>query len=143
MKIAILLPYKEDYTPKFSGAVSIHVSSLLNFSKFKSTTTIYGNTKSTNYLTRNFHNIRFNQTILSSNNKIYLNKFIDIIKSKNFDLIEIHNRPSYFKTIKKKLKSKIIIYLDQKLKMNVWIFLKNVILFFSIANGQKINFLMT
>ena len=110
MKIAILLPYKEDYTPKFSGAVSIHVSSLLNFSKFKSTTTIYGNTKSTNYLTRNFHNIRFNQTILSSNNKIYLNKFIDIIKSKNFDLIEIHNRPSYFKTIKKKLKSKIIIY---------------------------------
>ena len=28
MKIAILLPYKEDYTPNFSGAVSIHVSNL-------------------------------------------------------------------------------------------------------------------
>ena len=110
MKIAILLPYKEDYTPKYSGAVSIHVSSLLNFSKFKSSTTIYGNSKSANYLTRNFHNIRFNSTILSSNNKIYLNKFIDIIKLKKFDLIEIHNRPSYFKTIKKKLNSKIIIY---------------------------------
>ncbi len=110
MKIAILLPYKEDYTPKYSGAVSIHVSNLLNFSKFKSSTTIYGNSKSTNYLTKNFHNIRFKSTILSSNNKIYLNKFIDIIKSKKFDLIEIHNRPSYFKTIKKNLKSKIIIY---------------------------------
>ena len=28
MKIAILLPYKEDYTSKYSGAVSIHVSNL-------------------------------------------------------------------------------------------------------------------
>ncbi len=110
MKIAILLPYKEDYTPRYSGAVSIHVSNLLNFSKYKSSITIYGNSKSTNYLTRNFYNIKFKPTILSSNNKIYLNKFIDIIKSKNLDLIEIHNRPSYFKTLKKNLKSKIIIY---------------------------------
>ena len=110
MKIAILLPYKEDYTPKYSGAVSIHVSNLLNYSKFKLSTTIYGNSKSSKYLTKNFHNIRFNSTILSSNNRIYLNKFIYIIKTKNFDLIEIHNRPSYFKTLKENLKSKIIIY---------------------------------
>ena len=45
MKIAILLPYKEDYTPKYSGAVSIHVSNLINYSKFKNTTTVFGNTK--------------------------------------------------------------------------------------------------
>ena len=110
MKIAILLPFKEDYTPKYSGAVSIHVSNLLNFSKYKSSITIYGNSKSTNYLTSNFHNIKFKPTIFSSNNKIYLSKFIDIIKSKNFDLIEIHNRPSYFKILNKNLKSKMIIY---------------------------------
>ena len=35
MKIAVLLPYKEDYTAKYSGAVSIHVSNLFNYSKFK------------------------------------------------------------------------------------------------------------
>ncbi len=110
MKIAILLPYKEDYTPKYSGAVSIHVSSLLNYSKFKSSTTIYGNSKSGKYLTKNFHNISVKSKILSSNNKIYLNKFIDIIKLKNYDLLEIHNRPSYFKTLKENLKTKIIIY---------------------------------
>ena len=45
MKIATLLPYKEDYTPKYSGAVSIHVSSLIKYSKFKNTTVVYGNTK--------------------------------------------------------------------------------------------------
>ena len=72
MKIAILLPYKEDYTPKYSGAVSIHVSNLLNYSKFKLSTTIYGNSKGGKYLTKNFHNIKFRSTILSSNNKIYL-----------------------------------------------------------------------
>ena len=37
MKIAILLPYKEDYTPKYSGAVSIHVSNLIKYSKYKDT----------------------------------------------------------------------------------------------------------
>ena len=44
MKIVTLLPYKEDYTPKYSGAVSIHVSNLNKFSKFKKSTYVYGNT---------------------------------------------------------------------------------------------------
>ena len=44
MKIAILLPFKEDYSPKYSGAVSIHVSNTLKFSKFKNSITVYGNT---------------------------------------------------------------------------------------------------
>ena len=35
MNIAILLPYKEEYSPKYAGAVSIHVSNLLKYSKFK------------------------------------------------------------------------------------------------------------
>ena len=38
MKISILLPYKEDYSSKYAGAVSIHVSNLYkkryNFIKF-------------------------------------------------------------------------------------------------------------
>ncbi len=110
MKIAILLPYKENYIPKYSGAVSIHVSGLFNYSKFKLTTSIYGNTKSNKYLTKNFNNIKFKKSILTSNNIKYLNQFIDKAKSKDFDLIEIHNRPSYFKLIKANLKSKIIIY---------------------------------
>ena len=45
MNIAILLPYKEDYTPKYSGAVSIHVSNLIKYSKYRKTTVVFGNTK--------------------------------------------------------------------------------------------------
>ena len=59
MNIAILLPYKEDYTPKFSGAVSIHVSNLIKHSVYKKTTTVYGNTNKRNYLSKKFYNINF------------------------------------------------------------------------------------
>ncbi len=110
MKIAILLPYKEDYTPNFSGAVSIHVSNLLNYSKFKKMTTVYGNTNRSKFLTENFHNIRFEPSVMTSNNIKYLNKFIEINKKKKIEVIEIHNRPSYFKSIKKNLNAKIILY---------------------------------
>ena len=72
MKIAILLPYKEDYTPKYSGAVSIHVSNLIKYSKYKSTTTVFGNTKNKKYLSKNFFNIKIKSNIFSSNNKKYL-----------------------------------------------------------------------
>jgi len=63
MKIAILLPYKEDYTPKYSGAVSIHVSNLIKYSKFKNTTTVFGNTEKKNFLSKNFFNIKINSNI--------------------------------------------------------------------------------
>ena len=53
MKIATLLPYKEDYTPKYSGAVSIHVSSLIKFSKFKNTTVVFGTVALLHYCTSN------------------------------------------------------------------------------------------
>ena len=41
MKISILLPYKEDYTKNYAGAVSIHVSNLLKHSVYKRDTFIY------------------------------------------------------------------------------------------------------
>ena len=110
MNIAILLPYKEDYTPKYSGAVSIHVANLLKYSKYRKTTTVFGNTKKKNYLSSNFFNIKINSNIFSSNNKKYLEKFIEINKGKNTNIIEIHNRPSYVNPIKVSLNSKIILY---------------------------------
>ena len=56
MKIAILLPYKEDYTPKFAGAVSIHISNLYKYSKYKKHIMVFGNTKNKKYLSKNFKN---------------------------------------------------------------------------------------
>ena len=110
MKIAILLPYKEDYTSKYSGAVSIHVSNLYKYSKYKNNIEIFGNTNFKSYLTKNFKNITIKENILSSSNKKYLNKFIEDQKKNLSDIIEIHNRPNYVNEIAKDLKSKIILY---------------------------------
>ena len=110
MKISILLPYKEDYTFKYAGAVSIHVSNLFKYSKFKSNISIFGNTDNNKYLSSNFKNIRIKTNLLTSSNKKYLNKFISIQKKNEPDIIEIHNRPNYVETIANRLKSKIILY---------------------------------
>ena len=88
MKIAILLPFKEDYTSKYSGAVSIHVSNLFKYSKFKKNIKIYGNTKYKNYLTKNFENIKIDENFLSSSNKKYLKKFISYQKKNQLILLK-------------------------------------------------------
>ena len=149
MKIAILLPYKEDYTPKYSGAVSIHVSNLIKYSKYKNTTTVFGNTLKKKYLSKNFFNIKINKSLFSSNNKKYLEKFIEINKRIPQDLIEIHNRPSYVKAISKNLKSKLILYFHNnpltlsgsKTLADRVELLDRCNYIFLIASGLKINFL--
>ena len=45
MKISILLPYKENYSPIYPGAVSIFINSVTKYSKYKNNIKIYGNTK--------------------------------------------------------------------------------------------------
>ena len=44
MKIAILLPYKENYSKYNTGAVSIFVNGVNKLSKFKNNIYIYGST---------------------------------------------------------------------------------------------------
>ena len=110
MRIAILLPFKEDYSPKYAGAVSIHVANTLKYSNFKKTTIVFGNTNKKKYLTNNFKNIKVSPNILSSNNKKYIQKFINLNINNSPNIVEIHNRPSYVNTIKDKLESKIILY---------------------------------
>ena len=38
MKIAILLPYKENFSPTYAGAVSIFINDTLKISRFKKDT---------------------------------------------------------------------------------------------------------
>ena len=44
MKISILLPYKENFSPIYPGAVSLFVKDTTMISKYKNFITIYGNT---------------------------------------------------------------------------------------------------
>ena len=44
MKISILLPYKENFSPEYPGAVSLFVYETTKISNFKKNITIFGNT---------------------------------------------------------------------------------------------------
>ena len=87
MKISILLPYKENFTHDTAGAVSLFVSQISKKSKYKNIISVYGNTKSNNYLIPNYKNIFFERNILQSSSKNYINSFLKIKKILNSDII--------------------------------------------------------
>ena len=112
MKIATILPYKENYTISKAQAAAIWVSDFFKHSKYKNQTFIYGNTATKDYLTKNYSNIKINNlgTKFTSTTKEYCNNFINKTKNKNFDIIEIHNRPEVFNLLKPNFNSKFILY---------------------------------
>ena len=112
MKIATILPYKENYTFSKAQAAAIWVSDFYKLSKYKKSTFIYGNTISKDYLTKNYINIPLNnlKSKFTSTTKEYCNNFIKKTINKNFDIIEIHNRPEVFNLIKPHFKSKFVLY---------------------------------
>ena len=106
MKISILLPYKENFSSIYPGAVSIFISSIIKKSFFKKDITVFGSTTYKNILSKNYVNIKLDKNIFSSQTKTYLQNFKKLLKNKETDLIEIHNRPNYVNfliDLKKKL----------------------------------------
>ena len=95
MKVSILLPFKENFSPSYAGAVSLFVNDTIKISKYKNTTCIFGNTKFKNTFNLNYKNILPSTSILQSQNKQYVNEFIKIEKNRKSNLIELHNRPIY------------------------------------------------
>ncbi len=109
MKVSILLPYKENYSPTYPGAVSIFVSSTNKLSKYKKDVTIYGSTSHKKKLSNNYVNIELKKKILRSQSKEYVSKFLEIQKNINPDIIEIHNRPIYIQQLVQ-LESNLVLY---------------------------------
>ena len=110
MNISILLPYKENYTNKCAGAVSLFVNDIVRESVYKKTIKIYGNTKYKKYLSSNYKNLSFNRNLLQSSNYQYVKSFINLNDAMNSDLIEVHNRPKYMNQIRKKYSNKLFLY---------------------------------
>ena len=130
MKISILLPYKENFSPIYPGAVSLFLKDTIPLSKFKNDILVYGNTNYKTKLLKNYKNLEFKKYFFKSSSNSYLNKFIeneDIIKSR---IIEIHNRPNYVDKIYKKNKNIVLYFHNDPLKM------KN-----SISINDRINLL--
>ena len=106
MKISILLPYKENFSPVYPGAVSLFVNDTTKFSKYKKDITIYGNTEFKKKFNLKYENINLTKNLFQSQSKKYVKEFIKKEKIKNSDLIEIHNRPNYLKILTKNFKNK-------------------------------------
>ena len=109
MKISILLPFKENFSPSYAGAVSIFVNSTNKLSNYKNDIIVYGSTNYSKKLSNNYVNIDLKKKILRSQSKEYVSKFLEIQNKINPDIIEIHNRPAYVDLLKK-LKSEIVLY---------------------------------
>ena len=108
-KRAIILPYKESFSEKNSGAASIFVKESLvneNIQEFL----IYGSKSNVEkkYRKSFFYNPLQKKYFRNYNYiKYFTKKFLNI----NFETIEIHNRPEYIKEIRKNFPtSKIIFY---------------------------------
>ncbi len=121
MKISVLLPYKENFSKEYAGAVSIFVKDTTLNSKYTNSINIFGNTTYKSTLLKNYQNIKFNNFFLQSKSKNYVQNFINNEKKFNSDIIEVHNRPNYIKFLKpfyKNNKKIILYYHNDPLSMN-------------------------
>ena len=119
MKISILLPYKENFSSKYAGAVSLFTKDTTAKSRYKDSITIFGFTKYKSKLLKNYINLNIKKSLLQSNSKIYVQEFLKYENKSPSDLIEVHNRPNYINFLSKKTGSKLILYFhNDPLTMN-------------------------
>jgi len=111
-KISILLPYKENFSPRYAGAVSLLVNDTVLSSKYKNNTTVYGSTDFKEKFYANYKNISFNKYFFESSNIKYAHHFLKLENKNKSDLIEIHNRPAVFNYLASRIDKdrKLILY---------------------------------
>ena len=113
LKIDIILPYKEMFSPDRASAVSISVKNSIIHSKFKDNINVYGQ-----FVNRPFNDINFNG--FYANKIIHFSKNLSILKQylkkttndKSKKIIEIHNRPYLlnYLLIKKIVNQSLVLY---------------------------------
>ena len=109
MNIAILLPYKENFSRNSAGAVSIFVNDTNQLSIFKKNIKVYGSTKDRITL-KNYTNINLKKNFFYSTTAQYIKKFIKLTKNEKVDILEVHNRPNYIDYLDNIFKCKKILY---------------------------------
>ena len=121
MKISILLPYKENFSPQYPGAVSVFLASVIKKSSLKNITTVYG---STEFIPR-YKGIKYKNIIMPkkklriiSQTNQYISKFLQLENKSNSDIIEIHNRPLYVFFLKSTKAKKVLYFHNDPLSMN-------------------------
>ena len=121
MKISILLPYKENFSPEYPGAVSIFLNSVVRKSKYNSKITVFGYTSfKKTYPNIRYKNIEISQKILGlgSQTSKYISNFISLENKNKSHIIEVHNRPIYIKLLENIDNKKILYFHNDPLTMN-------------------------
>ena len=120
MKISILLPLKENFSPKYPGAVSLFINDTLKISKYKNNAIVYGSTKYKEKFKLKYKNINIKKSIFKSQNRSYAEEFAKLEKKRKSNLIEIHNRPAYLNYLLKLLENRnyILYFHNDPLSMN-------------------------
>ena len=120
MKISILLPLKENFSPKYPGAVSLFINDTLKISKYKNNAIVYGNTKYKEKFKLKYKNINIKKSIFKSQNRSYAEEFAKLENKRKSDLIEIHNRPIYLRYLINSLENRsyILYFHNDPLTMN-------------------------
>ena len=113
MKISILLPYKENFSPNYPGAVSIFLNSVIKKSKFKNNITVYGNTDFKKRYKIKYKNINISKKILGIGSLTYkyITEFIKLETKKPSDILEVHNRPIYVQLLPSAKTKKFYIFI--------------------------------
>ena len=107
MKISILLPYKENFSPEYPGAVSLFVYETSKISKFRKDITVFGSTNYKNKFPIKYTNIDIRNIFSVSQTKNYVEKFVKLEEKFNSSIIEVHNRPSYINILANKFNDRI------------------------------------
>ena len=120
MNVCILLPYKENFSSEYAGAVSIFIRDTILKSKYKNQTTVYGITQFKKDFLKKYINLSLtNKSIFQSSSNLYVENFIKRKEVCKADIIEIHNRPNYLKNILLiKKPKKILFFHNDPLTMN-------------------------
>ena len=120
MKISILLPYKENFSPIYPGAVSIFLNAVTKKSRFKQNITVFGNTEFKKKFKIRYKNINISKKILGfgSQTSKYINNFIKLELKNPSDIIEVHNRPVYIQLLPDSNSKKVLYFHNDPLSMN-------------------------
>ena len=86
-KISILLPYKENFTPEYAGAVSLLVKDITLKSKYREKIIVYGSTDYKQKFDVKYVNMKFKKFFYESANIKYADNFLELIKKNKADLI--------------------------------------------------------
>jgi glycosyltransferase involved in cell wall biosynthesis len=118
MKISIILPYKENFSSDYAGAVSLLLRDTVKSSEYRSNIKIFGNTEfKKDLLKKNYINLPIKRRFFQSISKFYLNQFEKYEINDPSQIIEIHNRPLYVKKIFKINKNIVLFFHNDPLSM--------------------------